>query len=207
MSTPPLLSLPTSSCFASVTMTITRVVGLTNSPFTLEEQAYKWQGERWSMSLTMPPFTNREIASDWIAFGAALEGKWGHFLIGDPAHKLPSGVATGTPLVDGGAQTGNTLVTKGWSTNVTGILKKGDYIQLGSGSSSRLHMLVQDANSDSSGNANLSIVPALRSSPPDSSAIVVNNPKGVFRLDSNEFSWSVSPGPVYRLGFTAMEVL
>lgn len=36
------------------------------------------------------------------------------------------GVATGTPLIDGIDQTGNSLVTKNWTNDTTGILLKGD---------------------------------------------------------------------------------
>lgn len=41
-----------------------------------------------------------------------------------PTHTI--GVATGTPLVNAAGQTGDTLVTKGWTNSTTGILKKGD---------------------------------------------------------------------------------
>lgn len=207
MSVPPLITLPSSACIASVVMSIRRVVGMTESPFTLEQQVFKWPGEQWSMEFVMPPILHRITASDWIAFGVSLEGKWGRFLMGDPSAKQPRGVATGTPLVDGGSQTGNTLATKGWTAGVTGILLKGDYIQLGSGTSSRLHMVTANANSDGSGNASLAIAPALRASPADNDAIVVNEAKGLFRLNGNDFSWSVDPGPKYRFSFSASEVL
>lgn len=207
MSTPPLLDLPSSACVASVIMTLVRVVGRTESPYTLEEQTFKWPGEAWMIDFSMPTFTNRRIASEWIAFALKLEGSYGHFLMGDPSAKLPRGVASGTPVVDGANQTGNLLLTTGWAPNTTGIILKGDYIQTGAGATSSLHMVVEDADTDSSGNAILQIVPAIRTSPIDGSAIIVNNPRGVFRLTSNDYSWSVSPGPTYRLNFQAREVI
>lgn len=207
MSTPPLLELPTSSCVASVIMTISRVVGYTESPFTLQGQTFKWPGERWSISFRMPPFVARGVAMDWVSFGAKLKGRYGLFLMGDPSAKKPRGVATGNPEVDGGGQVGNTLLTKGWTPNVTGIFLKGDYLQIGSGANSRLYMNVEDVNSDSSGNAALSLEPELRNSPADGAIIIVQNAKGVFRLTSNDFSWSVEPGPVYRVSFEATEAL
>lgn len=206
MAVPPLLNLPNSSCMASIVMGLTRVVGISASPFTLEEQSYKWQGEIWTIDFVMPPM-KPNIAREWQAFGLKLKGQYGRFLIGDPLGKEPKGVATGTPLVKGINQTGNTLVTDGWSPNVQGILLAGDYIQLGSGASSKLHMVTEDANSDSSGNANLSIEPALRASPADNSSVIINNPMGVFRLTSNSWSWQASPGPIYRMSFQAQEVI
>lgn len=205
--TAPLVTVPDSACIASVVMTFVSVSGLTESPFTMEEQGFSWPGERWIMDLKMPPITKRETASPWISFGLQLKGTYGRFLIGPPGARYPQGNAGGTPLVNGGSQTGNSLNTKGWNPNITGILKEGDYIQLGSGSSSRLYMLTSDANSDGSGNATLSISPALRSSPSDESVITVNDPKGYFRMAANEFSYSVDPGPVYRFGFQAVEVV
>lgn len=207
MSTPPLITLPTSVCFASVVMNLRRVVGRTASPFTLEEQSFKWPGEQWGMELTMPPIKGRALAEEWISFMLQLEGSYGYFLIGDPTAKTPQGVATGTPLVDGINQTGNTLLTKGWTPNTVGILKRGDYLQLGTGTNTRLHKLTADVDSDVSGNAALPIVPALRTSPANNDPIVVNDAKGIFRLTSNDFSWSVDPGSIYRFRFNALEVV
>lgn len=208
MSVPLLLELPTSACVASVTMTLRRVTGVTFSPFTLEEQSFKWPGEVWEIDFSMPPFTNRAIAADWQAFALRLQGRWNHFLMGDPSARAPRGVATGTPLVATGVTTGsNILPTSGWVPNVTGILLKGDYIQVGSGSTSRLHMLVEDANSDGAGAALLNVEPAIKEAPSIGSAIVINNPRGVFRLKDDSYSWTVAPGPVYRLSFAATEVV
>jgi len=205
--TVPVLNLPDSACIASVVMALTRITGISKSPFTASEQMFKWPGEFWAVDFKLPTITSRVTASDWIAFGAKLEGRYGIILLGDPAARLPRGVATGSPLVDGVDQTGNTLNTKGWTAGVTGVLLKGDYIQLGSGSSARLHMITEDADSDGSGEAALSIVPALRTSPADEAVIVVNNAVGAFRLTSDEFSWSVEPGPRYRFSFSAIEVV
>lgn len=207
MATPTLVNMPDSLCIANISFTLTRVVGVTESPFTLEEQAFKWPGERWSVSAYFPPVTNRKTAGEWQAFFAELSGRYNYFLFGDPMGKKPMGIATGTPLVDGLGQTGNTLVTDGWTPNTQGILLKGDYIQIGSGSSAKLHMITENANSNASGIASLSIQPALRTSPADGSPIIVNNPRGVFRLSDNSFTWSVRPGPVWSFSFDAVEVL
>lgn len=207
MSAPPLLNLPSSSCAANVVMTLVRTVGQTVSPFTKESQEFLWPGEQWAMSFDMPPMVSRAVAADWQAFALKLKGKYGRFLAGDPSAKNPRGVATGTPLVKGAGQTGNTLLTDGWTNSVTGILLKGDYFQIGTGSSSRLHMITEDANSNGSGEALLTFEPALRYSPTDNLALTVINPRGVFQLSSNDYAWSVNPGPVYRLSFQAVEVV
>lgn len=207
MAVPPLLDLPTSACIANVSMSLSRVVGVTVSPFTLEEQAFKWPGEAWSMEFAMPPFTSRAIAEDWISFALSLEGKYGRFLAGDPSAKQARGVATGAPKINGGNQTGKILQTTDWTPNVTGIMLKGDYFQTGTGVSAKLYKLAADANSNGSGNATLQLVNSLKNSPPDGESIIVNNPRGVFRLVDNTYSWSVAPGGIYRLNFSAVEVV
>lgn len=205
MSDPVLLNLPSSSCVASVIMSCQNVVGQTISPFTLESQEFKWPGVKWLSDFNMPPIKSRRVASEWIAFALKLGGKSGRFLMGDPSAKQPQGIATGTPLVKGGGQSGNTLLTDGWTPSKAGILLTGDYIQIGTGLSSRLHFLTQDANSNGSGEALLTFEPPLRYSPTDNQAITVHNPRGVFKLVDNTWSWSVSPGPLYRLSFQAEE--
>lgn len=202
-----LIDVPNSACVGSATMTLTRAIGTTTSPFTYEEQFFKWQGERWSIGFEMPTFTSRAVAGEWKAFALQLEGRFNRFLFGDPLGKIPLGSASGTPLVNGSGQDGNSLSTDGWTPDTDGLLRKGDYFQLGTGMSSKLYMVTKDVNSNGSGAATISFVPALRSSPTDNQAIITDNPRGVFRLADNSFSWSMAPGGLYRLSFQAEEVV
>lgn len=103
------------------------------------------------------------------------------------------GALGGTPLVNGGSQAvtyanskstnSQDLVTDGWSNSVTGVLKAGDVITLagvfamnpvpGEGSTGKLQMpylqefvVLADADSNGSGQATLSISPAIITSGP-----------------------------------------
>lgn len=203
----PFLDMPTSACSARVTYTLSRAVGMDGSPFTMEEQFFKWVGERWIIDVIPPPYTDETIAQEWISFLLKLEGMYGTFLMGPPAKAVPRGVGGGSPQVDGGSQTGKTLGVKNAPAGVTGWLLDGDYFQLGTGTGSRLHRLTANADTNGSGEVDLEFVPALRSSPADSAAITILNPRGRFRLDSNDTSWSEEPGIIYRTGFRAFEVL
>lgn len=207
MSTPPLVTLPTSLCFANIVLTLTRVVGSTVSPYTLEDQKFKWPGSAWTAEVSLPPTRDRRIASDWISFGLNVEGTYGYFLMGDPTAKMPQGIATGTPVVSGAGQQGNTLVTSGWTNNTNGVLLKGDYIQLGTGMAAKLYMVTEDANSNGSGIANLKIQPELKVSPQNGSSVITNNTVGLFRMVDNNFSWSIRPGRVYSFSFRAQEAV
>ncbi len=201
------LSMPSSpTAFRRFSLSTQSVNAIAKSPYTFEEQRQTYQGMLWLAGVTLPPM-KRAKAAAWIGFLTSLNGKEGTFLLGDPAGDAPRGVGTGSPLVNGGSQTGRTLNTKGWTTGVTGILLTGDYIQLGSGATSRLHQVVQDASSDGSGLSSLEIWPVLRESPVADSVIVINSTKGVFRLAENTSRSEVDFTSFYGLGFSAIEVI
>ena len=101
------------------------------------------------------------------------------------------GVLTGAPLINGGAQTGTSLVTDGWTAGVTKIVAAGDFLSLATG---QLVRAMADANSDGSGNATITIEPALRASPADDSAIAISDPRAKFKLATTTESMPVTPG-------------
>lgn len=207
MTTPTIIDVPESSCAATVTMTLTRVVARTVSPFTLEEQTLLWPGEQWSIDFDLPTIVDREIANEWKAFAVALKGSYNYFLMGDSSAKEPLGTALGAGVLSVAGETGNIVNTNGWVANQTNLFKAGDYVQIGVGINSRLHMVVEPTSSDSSGNAVLTVEPAVRSATVINTPVLTDNPRGLFRLAGNSFTWSVNPGPSYRLSFSAVEVI
>lgn len=207
MTDAPFVTFPESMCAGEIIFSIDRVVGRTASSYTLQDSVYKWPGERWRADVTLPPTTDKTKAGEWKAFGVKLQGSFGTFLMGDASAKQPRGVVSGVITVDGAGQTGNQLNATGFLSLTDFVFRAGDYIQLGSGQSSRLHMVVDDVDSDSSGDATLNIEPALRESPTNGATITYINARGVFRLSSNSYSWRVSPGPTYRMSFQAEEVI
>jgi hypothetical protein len=200
------LSLPTTAGIMRVRLVANDVVGVSQSPFTAVQQVYRYTGQFWEADITLPPM-KRADAEYWISFLLKLNGPFGTFLMGDPNGATARGAATGTPLVNGAGQMGNELVTDGWTTSTTGILKAGDYIQLGTGATSRLYKVLDDVNSDGSGNATLTLWPDLRSAPADNAAITVSNTKTTFRLNSAQTSWDINEATIYGLTFGAREAL
>src|SRR5690606_34012819 len=98
------------------------------------------------------------------------------------------------------------LPTKGWTRNIAGIMKRGDRVQIGSGSSARLDMVTKDATSDSSGEVTLDIWPGRRLQPEGNAPIILSSPKSVFRLASNDQSFERSGGR-YTVTIDAIEAL
>lgn len=182
------------------------VVGASVSPFTGQQQVYRHQGQWWEMEVTMPAM-KRDDAEQVAAFLLKMNGRFGTFLLGDTANTAPRGVGTGTPLVNGGSQTGYQLVTDGWTPSTSGILKAGDWIQLGANTTCRLHKVLDDVNSDAGGNATINIFPDLRYSPANDAPIVVNSPKGQWRLAANETNFSIDEASVYGITFACVEAL
>lgn len=112
-----------------------------------------------------------------------------------------------TAAVYGGSQTGNELIVWGFGASLTDRLKAGDFIQLGTGSSSTLHIVTVDADTDVIGKTTLQIEPALRSSPADNAVVTTNDPKCVMRLTENLAEWNSDFSSVYEMTIAFREAL
>lgn len=203
------LDLPTQTGIASIRLVAKNVVSASTSPFTFKQQIIKHAGERWEADITLPAM-KRDDAEEWLGFLLSLGGSYGTFLLGDPLGTTPRGSAAsvpGTPLVDGANQTGNSITIDGCPTSQSSYLKAGDYIQIGSASTARLHKVLENVTTNASGETSISIWPALRESPADNAPITVTNCKGLFRLSSSETSWDVNTASIYGITFGAVEAI
>ena len=196
--TPPLVP----AAPASIEFTLQDIVASTLNPFTGQEQFQDWQASYLEASVSMPPLTGKQ-APAWIAFLMSLRGTLNVFQLGDPLLTAPLGSALGTPVVNGGSQTGYSLATRGWTASATGVLLPGDWIQIGY----RLYRNLATLNADGSGNATASIWPQLRESPADGTALTLNNTQGLFRLRANSRKFSMLANRMYGLQFDIREAL
>ena len=124
-----------------------------------------------------------------------LKGQQGTFLLGDPDYATPQGTVSYCTLTGTAGQDEATVT-------MTGTLKAGDYIQLGSATTSRLHQVLQDQDGDGT----IQIWPSLRSTYTDAT-VTFNSPKGVFRLSTNMTSWSINNASIYGISFEAVEAV
>jgi len=201
------LSLPTSpSNFVTSEWRIIRTVAYTESPFTYAQQVAKYTGSVWQTTVTLPPM-NRADAGAWQSFFMQLNGRFGTFLLGDPDGKTIQGSATTVISVNGDHSIGAYDVIVDGADASTTIFKKGDYVQFGSGSSSKLHMIVADITSDSSGNATLQIEPSLKTALTDDDVVTYSNTKAVMRMDSNELGWNANNVSLYGITYSCTEAL
>ena len=104
------------------------------------------------------------------------------------------GAGGGTPLVNGAAQTGRTLVIDGAPLSTTAWLKKGDYISVDSGTGRELKLVTANVDTDGSGNATISFRPPIRTSPANNAAVEIDSPSALMRLvDDGQVSLTLKP--------------
>ena len=163
------------------------------SPLNKTVQTVELAGARWRMDITLRQMT-RSDATRWIGFLSKLRGMSGTFYASDPDWQTNIGVGTGTPLVNGAAQTGTSLIIDGCTASVTGWLKAGDYFSIGG----ELKRLTADCDTNGSGETTLVFEPYLRTSPADNAVVTVTSPKAKMRLtDDNQLSWQSNHNGLY----------
>ena len=188
------LDTPTSIGIESIELRAVNAVATSQSPFTFKQQIISHGGQKWEASVTIPS-VHRDKAAQWKAMLVGLRGPVGTFLLGDPDYTTPQGTFSSCTLTGSAGEDTVTVV-------MTGTLKAGDYIQLGSGASAKLHQVLLDQDGDGI----LEIWPALRSNYTDE-AVTFNSPKGVFRLATNMTSWSINNASTYGISFEAVEAV
>ena len=188
------LDTPTTIGFESIELRAVNATITSQSPFSYKQQVISHTGQRWEASVSIPSVL-RDLAEPWAAFLTALKGQTGTFLLGDPLSATPRGTVSSCTLT---GTAGDESVT----VTMTGSLLAGDYIQLGSGTTARLHKVLVDQ----SGSGTLEIWPALRSTY-SSATVTTTNAKGVFRLNQNMSSWQISNANSYGIAFEAVEAI
>lgn len=169
------------------------------SPLTNAIQTSSRKGSLWKASLQ---FTNLsgDDRREMQAFVVKLNGQQHRFTLHDHSYTR-RGAGGGTLLINGGTQSGTSLVCDGATASVNNYLRAGDYISF----NNELHMVIADANSDSSGNITLSIAPPIRKTAADNTVVDYLTPvSGVFML-AGPASWDTQPGIISSFTIEAVE--
>ena len=188
------LATPTSIGIESIELRAVNAVATSQSPFTYKQQIISHGGQKWEASVNIPS-VHRDKAAQWKALLVGLKGPVGTFLLGDPDYATPQGTVSSCTLTgSAGDETASVVMT--------GTLLAGDYIQLGSGASAKLHQVLLDQDGDGT----LELWPALRSDY-TSATVTFNAQKGVFRLANSVTSWSINNASTYGISFEAVEAV
>ncbi len=173
--------------------------GVFPSPLVAAQQTLDRGGQKWRLTLT---FSNK-ITDDravLMALIVGLRGRAGRVEV--QAWDNPRrGAYGGTPLVDGAAQTGGTIDIKGCSNNITNWIRAGDYFALAESGVGQMKMAVADASSDGAGLITaLQFEPRIRVTPPDNSAVAVDDGvlsptlvSSVYYLENDAQGWTSRP--------------
>lgn len=200
-----LVSMPDKPGLRSFEPTAMDAASAVSSPYTGEQQIQWWPGaDLFSAICTLPPLSTCD-ADEWISSLLACRGMLNGFMLGDPSKLRPRGGVTSasTPVVSGAGNVAGatTILTRGWKPNQFRLLLPRDYLQVGY----RLHPNLSVVNSDDSGNATLSVWPSLRETLIDGQPIILNRPKGLFRLATNQRKWSSEYTRLTSLSFPIRE--
>lgn len=160
------------------------------APLSGETQTFENPGGRWRGSMLFHNLDEAD-ASDLQAWLMKLKGRANRALIHNFARPTIRGTMSGTPLVNGGSQTGSFIVLDGAGTAKT--LLAGDFIGIGG----RLKMVPDDATSDGSGNVTVGISPPVYpgESPADNAVVTLVKPTCRMMLEDDRAGW-VTRNPV-----------
>jgi len=150
---------------------------------------------RWEAEITIRPL-NKDEAKIFTAFLASLRGVTKPFLFGNPLMTYDSNIPVAQ--IQTAIQNDTSInmdITSGQD------LKAGSHIQI----ASSLHMLLEDVTL-SGGSQTIDISPPIRADV-ISGNITTNNPRGKWRLATNDIGWDIDVSSNYSFSLACLEVI
>ena len=170
----------------------------------MKEQRRKRGGHRWLLEVDFPPMSRSDFAPIY-AFAVAQEGQYETFTYYPPVVSTSQITTAGSGVVNGAHTAGDTtIVTDGWDASET-CLKAGDFLKFAN--HSKVYMAVSDVTSDGSGNATITIQPALKADLLDNESITTGNVPFTVRFDSDAAEFDVGTELVYSYSMKLLEVI
>lgn len=202
------ITLPTNPGFVKSTWGLKRAVAVSTSPFTGAQQVHQYDFALWEAVVSLPPM-KRDQAAEWQAIMMRLHGRAGTFLLGDPDAKQPRGEITGNVSLRGDCPVGtHEIELQTTMLSAENVFKVGDYIQIDEGGSAKLHMIVEtDGTTDGNGHMIVEIEPVIKQFTPSGTAVIYDEPKGLFRMDVNDLSWDADQVSRYGMSFSCTEAM
>ena len=160
--------------------------------------------QKWRLNCTFPSTLSRDQFMPMYAFLVSQAGKFGTFLFTPPDLATARGSPSGSPLVQGGSQTGVSVTTDQWPNN-TDIFKAGDVIKFAG--HNKVYMLTEDATSNGSGVATLVIYPPLMESPANNEAISYADVPFTVQVISDTSEYAVRGPLLYSFNIEMLEVI
>ncbi|PKG73179.1 hypothetical protein CXF86_18920 [Shewanella sp. GutCb] len=148
------------------------------NPYNNQLQTLSLPGAYWQAQLTFDKLS-RAQGAQMHAFVVKMQGMAGRTKLHD--HAIINPAYTSTPVVSGVGQLGKQLKVGGCFPGL--FLPSGYYVQVGE----QLLVLTDDAVADAGGACRLQFEPALRQSPPNGTALVIDKPSATMMFtDDNQ---------------------
>lgn len=143
----------------------------------------------WKASYVNMP---RSVFAPYGAVIAQMRGRYNVCTAVHPGLETPLGSGWGSPQSNGVNAIGSYTVTvKGLTAGQSPAVKAMDFIKFSG--HSKVYMVVADANSDGSGHASLSIMPALYAATADGEVMTVNSVPFTVAATIDKPSWTAVP--------------
>lgn len=184
------------SIIESLSMRIKTSTVTTMSPFTFQQQTQDFGGKVWEAEVTIRPLTHTE-AMQFDAFIQGLGGTVGTFYMGNP---LMTHSASTSVTVNGAHTAGDTTINV-TSANQGSVVPAGHHIAIGD------HLYVTLTHIPINQNNTITITPPLRENANDNAAVVVTQPKGVWRLADPKVEYDISTSGHYSYTFACTEAV
>ena len=199
-------ALPTSPAFADIKITSIQPT-LTSRTISGKRQTRQVGGQYWRIYATYPPMTRAQF-DPIFGFLMKQRGSFETFTFIPPVVSSTTATGYGTPVINGGSQTGRTVNTDGWTANQSAgnLLQAGNYLKFAN--HSKVYVLTDANTSGSSGESTLSIEPALLTSPADGSAITIASvPFTVYLMNSGLVEYNVDNSGLFYYDLDLCEAL
>lgn len=169
----------------------------------LKRQARSRGGQRWGFTLQYRNLTRAQL-SELMGFALAQRGQYSTFTFVPAVLGYPQTTVGGTPLCNGATASGRSITTDGWANSVT-AMKAGEFVKFAN--HAKVYTLTADVTSNGSGQATISIEPALYSNVADNEALTVSAVPFTCAFGGDGHDVSVTPGPVFDWACELVEVL
>ena len=165
----------------------------------------QFAAQYFSFSVQLPPMNQADFQA-FYAFLVKQKGSFETFTFEYPLDNLGADKGETDILVNGALAIGSTTIAMdGFNASTTGVLKAGDFIKFAN--DTKIYMVTADADSNASGQADISIEPPLQDAVVDNEAVTVNKPSFKVALVQDDVLYSTDASGFFSLSFDVREVL
>ena len=178
---------------------------LLNQTLSGKKQVRQIGSQYFSFTVAMPAM-QQEKANEVFAFLQKQKGSFEDFTIAAPLDNLGAAKGETDIKVVGSHVSGDaTIALDGFTANQTGALKAGDLVKFAN--HSKVYMVQNNIDADSSGVLTLQISPNLVTTLADNEAVTVNKPSFTVYLENNEIMYTTDVSGFYSISFDVREVI